>query len=61
MRMHVGGKGENDEEIEINMKRFQFDERKRTYYVVTLTAVISYFFISVSKLFPQSFVLYFAY
>lgn len=38
MSMHVGGKSENDEEIEMNVKRF--DERKRTYYVVTLTAMI---------------------
>lgn len=38
MSMHVGGKSENDEEIEMNVKRF--DERKRTYYVATLTAMI---------------------
>lgn len=29
----VGGKGKDDEEIEIDMKRFEFDRRKRTYYI----------------------------
>lgn len=42
MRINVGGKNK-DEEIEMNVKRFEFDERKRAHYVVTLTTVISYF------------------
>lgn len=41
---NVGGKGKDDEEIEMNIKkRFEFDGRKRAHYVVTLTAVILYF------------------
>lgn len=40
MHINVGGKGKDGEEIEMDVKRFEFDERKRAHYVVTLTAAI---------------------
>lgn len=50
MSMHVGGKSENDEEIEINVKRF--DEKKQTHHSHCNDFV---FFIYVSQVFFYSF------
>lgn len=43
MHINVGGKSKDDEEIQMDVKRVEFDERKRTHYVATLTTVILYF------------------